>query len=263
MLKEGGCDVIKLEGGVDFAATIEAIVKAGIPVQGHIGLTPQTATALGGFKTQGKDAMAAKRIVDDAKALENAGVFSIVLEAVPAPLGKLIAETVRVPIIGIGAGQDVDGQVLVTHDLVGLFDKFIPKFVKQYTQIRPIILDALTAYRTDVQKVAFPSKDHSFTMPAKALRELKALVAGKRPTKAGAQRATATGVAARKPAAKKARVTAVDTVLATVSRSRKGVSAADVMKRTGFGKQKVYGIVSRLKKQGKIEAAGRGKYIKA
>ncbi|MGW8324260.1 MAG: 3-methyl-2-oxobutanoate hydroxymethyltransferase, partial [Desulfobacterales bacterium] len=133
LVKEGGCDVVKLEGGIDFASTIEAIVKAGIPVQGHIGLTPQTASALGGFKMQGKDAKAAKRIIDDAKALEDAGVFSMILEAVPAPLGKLVAEVVSVPVIGIGAGVDVDGQVLVTHDMVGLFDKFVPKFVKQYT----------------------------------------------------------------------------------------------------------------------------------
>jgi 3-methyl-2-oxobutanoate hydroxymethyltransferase len=109
LMKEGGCDVIKLEGGVDFAPTVTAVVKAGIPVQGHIGLTPQTASALGGFKMQGKDARAAMRIIEDAKALEDAGVFSIILEAVPAPLGALVAEAVRVPVIGIGAGADVDG----------------------------------------------------------------------------------------------------------------------------------------------------------
>ena len=122
LMKEGGCDAIKLEGGVDFAPTVKSIVKAGIPVQGHIGLTPQTASALGGFKMQGRDAAAAKRIIEDARALEDAGVFSIILEAVPAPLGKLVAESVQVPVIGIGAGVDVDGQVLVTHDMVGLFD---------------------------------------------------------------------------------------------------------------------------------------------
>ena len=108
LMKEGGCDVVKLEGGVDFASTVEAIVKAGIPVQGHIGLTPQTASALGGFKMQGKDAKAGMRIIDDAKALEDAGVFSMILEAVPAPLGKLVTKTVNVPVIGIGAGVDVD-----------------------------------------------------------------------------------------------------------------------------------------------------------
>jgi len=178
LMKEGGCDVVKLEGGVDFASTIEAIVKAGISVQGHIGLTPQTAGTLGGFKMQGRDAMAAKRIVDDAKALENAGVFSIILEAVPAPLGKLVTEAVKVPVIGIGAGPDVDGQVLVTHDMIGLFEKFIPKFVKQYTQIRPTILDALNRFKEDVQSVTFPGPEHSFKMPDEALEQLKKLIKG-------------------------------------------------------------------------------------
>ena len=173
LMKEGGCDVVKLEGGVDFAPTVAAIVKAGIPVQGHIGLTPQTASALGGFKMQGKDVAAARRIIADAKALEAAGVFSMILEAVPAPLGKLVAEAVNVPVIGIGAGVDVDGQVLVTHDMVGLFDKFIPKFVKQYTQIRPIILEALSAYKKEVQEAAFPAPEHSFKMPEETLAQLK------------------------------------------------------------------------------------------
>jgi 3-methyl-2-oxobutanoate hydroxymethyltransferase len=176
LVKEGGCDVVKLEGGVYFAHTVEAIVRAGIPVQGHIGLTPQTASALGGFKMQGKDASAAKQIVDDARALESAGAFSIILEAVPAPLGKLVAESVRVPVIGIGAGPDVDGQVLVTHDMVGLFDRFVPKFVKQYTQIRPVILDALKAYKQEVLEVKFPAAEHSFKMPDDTLKQLKKMV---------------------------------------------------------------------------------------
>jgi 3-methyl-2-oxobutanoate hydroxymethyltransferase len=176
LVKEGGCEVIKLEGGFDFAPTIEAIVKAGIPVMGHIGLTPQTASALGGFKIQGRDAAAAKQIIDDAKAIENAGAFSIILEAVPAPLGKLISETVRVPVIGIGAGSDVDGQVLVFHDVVGLFDKFVPKFVKQYTNIRSIILDALNEYKKEVQNVTFPGPEHSFKMPEEALEQLKNMI---------------------------------------------------------------------------------------
>jgi len=176
LMKEGGCDAIKLEGGVDFAPTVEAVVKAGIPVQGHIGLTPQTASALGGFKMQGRDAMAAKKIIDDAKALEDAGVFSIILEAVPAPLGQLVAEAVRVPVIGIGAGPNVDGQVLVTHDMIGLFDKFVPKFVKQYTQIRETILEALKQYKQEVQSVTFPGPEHSFKMPDEALEQLKKMI---------------------------------------------------------------------------------------
>jgi len=176
LMKEGGCDVVKLEGGRDFASTIEAIVKAGIPVQGHIGLTPQTASALGGFKMQGKDAKAAMKIVDDAKALEDAGVFSMILEAVPAPLGKLIAETVKVPVIGIGVGVDVDGQVLVTHDMIGLFDKFVPKFVKQYMQIRPAIIDAIREYKTDVESGQFPGPEHSFSMSDETIGELKKMM---------------------------------------------------------------------------------------
>ena len=176
LMKEGGCDVVKLEGGVDFASTVEAIVKAGIPVQGHIGLTPQTASALGGFKMQGKDAKAAMRIIDDAKALEDAGVFSMILEAVPAPLGKLVAEAISVPVIGIGAGVDVDGQVLVTHDMIGLFDKFVPKFVKQYTKIRPTIINDLKAYKDEVVEASFPGPEHSFKMSDKALEQLKKLM---------------------------------------------------------------------------------------
>lgn len=176
LMKAGGCDAIKLEGGVDFAPTIEAIVKAGIPVQGHIGLTPQTASALGGFKMQGKDAAAAKKIIDDAKSLQQAGVFSIVLEAVPAPLGKLVSERVKVPVIGIGAGPDVDGQVLVTHDLIGLFDKFVPKFVKQYSQIRTIILEAMLSYKNEVQELTFPGPEHSFKMPEETLTQLKKII---------------------------------------------------------------------------------------
>jgi 3-methyl-2-oxobutanoate hydroxymethyltransferase len=176
LMKEGGCDGIKLEGGVDFAPTIEAIVKAGIPVQGHIGLTPQTSSALGGFKMQGKDATAARQIIDDAKALEEAGVFSIVLEAVPAPLGKLVAEAVKVPVIGIGAGPDVDGQVLVTHDMIGLFDKFVPKFVKQYSQIRTIIFEAMQTYKKEVQEMTFPGPEHSFKMPEETLVQLKKMM---------------------------------------------------------------------------------------
>lgn len=176
LLKEGGCDVVKLEGGSDFAPTVAAIVKAGIPVQGHIGLTPQTASALGGFKMQGKDARAAKRIVDDARALEDAGAFSIILEAVPAPLGELTARAVRVPVIGIGAGPDVDGQVLVTHDMIGLFDKFTPKFVKQYTRIRPVIIDAFKEYKSEVENRTFPGPEHSFKMPDEVLETLKKLL---------------------------------------------------------------------------------------
>ncbi len=178
LVKEGGCEVVKLEGGVDFAPTIEAIVKAGIPVMGHIGLTPQTASAMGGFKIQGKDATAAKQIIDDAKAIEDAGCFSIILEAVPAPLGKLISETVTVPVIGIGAGPDVDGQVLVIHDVVGLYDRFVPKFVKQYANVKNVMLDALVDYKREVADAKFPGPEHSFKMPDEALEQLKQMLSG-------------------------------------------------------------------------------------
>jgi 3-methyl-2-oxobutanoate hydroxymethyltransferase len=176
LMKEGGCDAIKLEGGLNFASCIEAIVKAGIPVQGHIGLTPQTASALGGFKMQGKDTAAAKKVIDDARSLESAGVFSIVLEAVPAPLGKFVAEAVAVPIIGIGAGSDVDGQVLVTYDMIGLFDRFVPKFVKQYAQTRTIILDAIKTYKQEVKEKVFPGPQHAFKMPEETLAQLKEMI---------------------------------------------------------------------------------------
>ena len=178
LVKEGGCEVVKLEGGVDFAPTINAIVKAGIPVMGHIGLTPQTASAMGGFKIQGKDATAAKQIIDDAKAIEDAGCFSIILEAVPAPLGKLISETVTVPVIGIGAGPDVDGQVLVIHDVVGLYDRFVPKFVKQYAKVQNVMLDALADYKQEVADAKFPGPEHSFKMPDEALEQLKQMISG-------------------------------------------------------------------------------------
>ena len=131
---------------------------------------------LGGFKMQGRDAAAAKRIIDDARALEDAGAFSIVLEAVPAPLGKLVADSVHVPVIGIGAGPDVDGQVLVTHDMIGLFDKFVPKFVKQYAKIRPVILEAIAAYGKEVREGVFPGPENSFKMSDEALSRLKEMI---------------------------------------------------------------------------------------
>ena len=160
LMKEGGCDVIKLEGGRP--DLVKAIVEAGIPVQGHIGLTPQTASMLGGFKVQGKNLEAAAKLVDDAKTLESAGAFSIVVECVPEELGRAITEAVSVPVIGIGAGRFCDGQVLVFHDMLGLFDKFLPKFVKQYVQIGDEIVDALKQYKNDVVSGAFPEAKHTF-----------------------------------------------------------------------------------------------------
>lgn len=173
LIKEGGCEAVKLEGGTQFAPTVNAIVNAGIPVQGHIGLTPQTASSLGGFKTQGKDLAGATQLIKDAKSLESAGAFSIILEAVPAPVGELIAEVLKIPVVGIGAGPKVDGQVLVTHDLLGLFDKFVPKFVKKYAQIREIILEALTEYKQDVIEGNFPAPENCFNMSPELVSSLR------------------------------------------------------------------------------------------
>ncbi len=172
ILKEGRADAVKVEGGVAMAKTVAAMVAAGIPVQGHIGLTPQTATSLGGFKVQGKSAQAAHQLIDDALALEAAGCFSVVLEAIPAPLAEHITGRLAIPTIGIGAGPDCDGQVLVIHDLVGLYDRFTPKFVKQYARINEPVGEALRQYREEVQNRTFPTAAHSFTMKAEEMDRL-------------------------------------------------------------------------------------------
>ncbi len=175
LLKETQADAVKLEGGRDMADVAQAIVTAGIPVQGHIGLTPQTVSALGGFKVQGKSTEAAQRLIEDAKTLEDAGCFSIVLEAIPSPLAERITEELSIPTIGIGAGISCDGQVLVTHDMVGLYDKFTPKFVKQYAQINEVIGAVISQYKTEVETRAFPEKIHSFSMNKEEAEKLKAL----------------------------------------------------------------------------------------
>ncbi len=171
-LKEGGMDVVKLEGGCEVARTVKAIVDAGIPVMGHIGLTPQTISKLGGYRVQGKDVASAKALIDDAHALEEAGAFSLILEAIPSPLAELISEGLRIPTIGIGAGPHCDGQVLVTHDLIGLFDRFVPKFVKQYADTFSSTVEALEQYRDDVLEGAFPAAEHGYGMSEEALETL-------------------------------------------------------------------------------------------
>jgi len=163
-IKEAGCDGVKLEGGSDMAPVVKAVVKAGIPVCAHIGLTPQTATMLSGFKVQGKDAESARDLVESAKDLEAAGAFMIVMECIPDLLAEKITEALSIPTIGIGAGKDCDGQVLVFHDLVGLFERFTPKFVKQYINLSPMIKEALVQYRTEVEEGSFPGPEHSFSM---------------------------------------------------------------------------------------------------
>ncbi len=163
-LKEAGCDAVKLEGGTEVCDTVKAIVKAGISVMGHIGLTPQTASQLGGYKVQGRDTDSARKLLQSARDLEAAGAFSIVLECIPAQLSEVITRTVSIPTIGIGAGKHCDGQVLVTHDMVGMFEKFIPSFVKQYVNLAPQIKEAVAAYHEEVKNGSFPTEEHSFNM---------------------------------------------------------------------------------------------------
>jgi len=171
-IKESGCDAVKLEGGTDMAPTVKAIVRAGIPVCAHIGLTPQTATMLSGFKVQGKDAEGARRLIQSAKDLEEAGAFMIVFECIPDLLAGRITEELTIPTIGIGAGKDCDGQVLVYHDLVGLFERFTPKFVKQYINLAPMIKEAIAQYKTDVETGVFPGPEHGFSMNKKEAEKL-------------------------------------------------------------------------------------------
>jgi 3-methyl-2-oxobutanoate hydroxymethyltransferase len=163
-LKEGNMDAVKLEGGRAMVPTIRAISAAGIAVMGHLGLTPQSISKLGGFRTQGVTADSARVLLEDALALEDAGCFSIVLEKVPDRVAAFVSKKLRVPTIGIGAGGGCDGQVLVTHDLLGFFDRFTPKFVKKYAQLHQEIARALTEYRTEVETRAFPAPEHSFAI---------------------------------------------------------------------------------------------------
>jgi len=172
-VKEGGADVVKLEGAGATVSRVRAIVDAGIPVMAHVGLTPQSATMLGGFKTQGKTAAAAWRLVADAHALEDAGAMSIVLEAIPAPVAARITAELSIPTIGIGAGADCDGQVLVYHDLLGLTEGHLPRFVKRYANLSREIRDALEAYAAEVRSSAFPGEEHAYEMPAEELAEFE------------------------------------------------------------------------------------------
>jgi 3-methyl-2-oxobutanoate hydroxymethyltransferase len=163
-LQEGGMDAVKLEGGRERIAAVRAILNAGIPIMGHVGLTPQSIHQLGGFRSQGKTALGAKRLVEDALLLEEAGCFSVVLESIPARLAAHISDVLSIPTIGIGAGVDCDGQVLVTHDILGLFDRFTPKFVKKYADFHAEMQRAFRAYITDVQGREFPAQEHVVEM---------------------------------------------------------------------------------------------------
>jgi len=172
-LKEAGCDAVKVEGGIEVCPVVRALVRAGIPVMGHIGLTPQTAGQLGGYKVQGKDVTSARRLLDEAWALEGAGAFAVVLECVPAQLAQLITREIGIPTIGIGAGVHCDGQVLVSHDLLGMFEKFVPSFVKAYANLAPQIKAAFTSYRDEVKGGSYPDEAHSFNMQLEVAEILK------------------------------------------------------------------------------------------
>lgn len=162
LIKETNCDCVKLEGGVEMLPQIKAIVGAGINVMGHIGLTPQTASSLGGFKVQGGTPESAAKLIKDAIELEKAGCFSIVLECVPSGVGKAVSEAVEIPILGIGAGPHVDCQVLVTQDLLGMYGDFKPKFVKQFAQVRQVMIEGLNEFHKETLEGTFPSPEFSF-----------------------------------------------------------------------------------------------------
>ncbi|MGQ9572465.1 MAG: 3-methyl-2-oxobutanoate hydroxymethyltransferase [Dehalococcoidia bacterium] len=176
LMQEGGAQSVKLEGGKSVAETVRRLVEAGIPVMGHIGLTPQSVHQFGGYRVQGKTPAAAVKLLNDARALEEAGVYAIVLETIPAPLAKLITERVSVPTIGIGAGPYCDGQVLVLHDMLGLYPDFVPKHVKQYAHLAAEIGRAIRQYVTEVTEGRFPTEKESFMMDEAAFSELTHLV---------------------------------------------------------------------------------------
>jgi 3-methyl-2-oxobutanoate hydroxymethyltransferase len=173
-IQEAGAQSVKLEGGVTVAEKVRRLVECGIPVMGHIGLTPQSIHQFGGFKIQGKTPEAATRLLEDAQALEEAGAFSIVLETVPAPLGALITERIGIPTIGIGAGIGCDGQVQVINDILGSFADFVPKHAKQYVKLTDIVRDAVTEFHNEVTAGTFPTDKQSFTMDESVLTQLKA-----------------------------------------------------------------------------------------
>nr|WP_241408000.1 3-methyl-2-oxobutanoate hydroxymethyltransferase [Clostridium beijerinckii] len=172
LIKEGGANAVKLEGGANVAAQIKAIVDAQIPVMGHIGLTPQSVNAFGGFKVQGKSEAAAKQLIDDAILIEKSGAFSIVLEGIPEKVAEIITNAVSIPTIGIGAGKYCDGQILVYQDMLGMFNDFVPKFVKQYANVGTVMRDAISSYVKEVQAGDFPEEKHTFKIDENELKKL-------------------------------------------------------------------------------------------
>lgn len=172
LVQEGGCEAVKVEGGEEIAPQVRALVRAGIPVCAHIGLTPQSATALSGYKVQGRTAEAARKLLHDALALEEAGAFMIVLECIPVQVAEMIGKRLSIPTIGIGAGAACDGQVLVFHDTLGLFERFVPKFVKQFDTLAVKARDALGSYAAEVRSGAFPGPEHTFSMQEEELQRI-------------------------------------------------------------------------------------------
>ncbi|MDR0983963.1 MAG: 3-methyl-2-oxobutanoate hydroxymethyltransferase [Ruminococcus sp.] len=172
LVKEAGANAVKLEGGESVCPQIKAIVEASIPVVAHLGLTPQSINALGGFKAQGKDEATAKKLLEDAKAVEQAGAFAVVLECVPTKLAKVITETLKIPTIGIGAGKFCDGQVLVYQDMLGMFSDYTPKFVKQYANVGDIFKQAVAKYCEEIQEGVFPAPEHSYDMSDEVIEKL-------------------------------------------------------------------------------------------
>jgi 3-methyl-2-oxobutanoate hydroxymethyltransferase len=172
LLQKGGMDAIKLEGGRERARAVRAIVSAGIPVMGHLGLTPQSVHQLGGWKSQAKSTEAARTVIEDSLILEDAGCYAIVLEAIPSEVAQLITNRLSIPVIGIGAGVGCDGQILVTHDLLGLFDRFTPSFVKKYADLFSEMERAFQEYISDVKGRRFPAAEHANSMDPQALRDL-------------------------------------------------------------------------------------------
>lgn len=172
LMKEGRCQAVKLEGGASVCPQIRAITNASIPVMAHIGLTPQSINAFGGFKVQGKSEEAAKKLLEDAKAVEEAGAFAVVLECVPAKLAELISKSISIPTIGIGAGAGCDGQILVYQDMLGLFSDFTPKFVKKYANVGEMMTQAFLDYIADVQEGSFPAPEHTFAISEDVIKKL-------------------------------------------------------------------------------------------
>ena len=173
-MAEGGVDCVKLEGGANMADTMAAIVKAGVPVMGHIGMTPQSAASIGGYKSQGRNVAAAKKIIEDAKLLEQAGAWAVLVEAVPAKLSRFIVDAVNIPVYGIGAGPDVDGQVIIVHDMLGLFEAFKPKFVRRYAELGQAMVEAFEHYKSDIKAVTFPGPAECYNIKDEEFEKLVA-----------------------------------------------------------------------------------------